>query len=159
LYRSALHRSYVAPFSRRGAFDCVSVIDVPKVFMMGKSRNLWKLAVAWAAVIFVLSSIPGRAIPAVAIVNFDKIAHTGVYFVFGALCFLALPKSPSRTASTYVLWAGALATLYGVSDEIHQLFVPGRSSEVLDVVADCVGGFLGALAASALPSLKSNEAS
>jgi VanZ family protein len=125
---------------------------------MANSRHLWKFVVAWALVIFVLSSIPGQAFPAVAIVNFDKVVHAGIYGVLGVLCFLALPKSPARKVGTYVLWAGALVTLYGFSDEFHQLFVPGRSADLKDVLADCVGGFAGAFAASRLPSFKSDEA-
>jgi len=37
--------------------------------------------------------------------------------------------------------AFAIAFLYGVSDEIHQYFVPGRHPDVLDVVADASGPF------------------
>lgn len=36
-----------------------------------------------------------------------------------------------------------LATLYGVTDEFHQLFVPGRSADRYDVLADCLGASLG----------------
>ena len=38
-----------------------------------------------------------------------------------------------------------LATLFGVTDEIHQYFVPGRQADVFDVVADAVGALAGAL--------------
>ena len=40
--------------------------------------------------------------------------------------------------------AVVLATLYGVSDEFHQLFVPGRSADRYDVLADCMGATAGA---------------
>jgi VanZ family protein len=126
---------------------------------MLKTRHLWKIAVAWAAVIFILSSIPGPAFPALPVANFDKFAHASVYCVLGFLCFLAIPKSPARKSSTYVLVAGVLVTLYGFSDEFHQLFVPGRSADLRDVFADCIGGFSGAFLASAVPFLKSDEAS
>jgi VanZ family protein len=43
------------------------------------------------------------------------------------------------------LWLVALAVmLYGISDEFHQYFVPGRSVDVYDVLADALGGLLGA---------------
>ncbi len=42
------------------------------------------------------------------------------------------------------LWGGLLATLWGVSDEIHQAFVPGRNSSWGDGLADMAGAFLGA---------------
>ena len=55
--------------------------------------------------------------------------------------------SAMRKADTgYTLRQLAIATLcvaaYGVSDEIHQHFVPGRNSEIMDVVADTAGGLL-----------------
>jgi len=43
------------------------------------------------------------------------------------------------------------SVLYGVSDEIHQIYVPGRTPDSLDVVADAVGAALGV---AALASLK-----
>ena len=33
--------------------------------------------------------------------------------------------------------------LYGISDEYHQSFVPGREAGVADAIADTIGGFLG----------------
>jgi len=37
-----------------------------------------------------------------------------------------------------------VSTLYGLSDEVHQAMVPGRSSELADVIADFVGSAAGA---------------
>jgi VanZ family protein len=39
----------------------------------------------------------------------------------------------------------ALTTAYGATDEIHQLFVPGRSAEIYDLFADAIGGGIGAV--------------
>ena len=110
-----------------------------------------KLAVAWALFIFILSSIPGGTLPAYKLLSYDKLLHAGVYAVLGALSFLALRRRSSHRASVLVLMAGAISTLYGVTDEIHQMFVPRRSPDVRDVLADCVGGLIGAFAASAIP--------
>ncbi|HEX4353993.1 MAG TPA: VanZ family protein [Polyangiales bacterium] len=46
--------------------------------------------------------------------------------------------------------AVALTVLWGITDEIHQAFVPGRSSDVHDVIADAIGAFAGAVAYLAL---------
>lgn len=118
---------------------------------MDKSPRLWKLAAAWALLIFILSSIPGAAFPASKLFSYDKLLHAGVYAVLGAFCFWAIPQRWSRKAGFRVVIAGALATVYGLTDEFHQLFVPGRSSDMRDVLADCVGGHVGALVASVLP--------
>jgi len=117
---------------------------------MDKSARFAKLAAAWALLIFGLSSIPGASFPASKLFSYDKLLHAGVYSVLGGLCFLALRRSSSQKSSVLVLAATALSTLYGMTDEFHQSFVPGRSPDVRDVLADCVGGFVGALAVSAL---------
>ena len=107
---------------------------------------MWKLALAWAVVIFALSSIPGRSFPDVAVFRYDKVLHMLVYSVLGAFCCLALPV-PRKYA---VPCAALVAILYGLTDEFHQMFVPGRSADLHDVVADGVGGLVGAGAAALL---------
>ena len=47
-----------------------------------------------------------------------------------------------------------LSSLYGVSDEIHQRFTPGRDSDPLDVVADTLGGTVGAMSWLGLERLR-----
>jgi VanZ family protein len=73
----------------------------------------------------------------------------GLHFVeYGALGFLVAHAAfrtwprhhPLRTASLAVL----VAVLWGLLDEIHQAFVPGRSSDALDLVADGAGAVVGA---------------
>jgi hypothetical protein len=91
---------------------------------MEKSSRFWKLAVAWAFVIFALSSIPGAAFPGWKLFSYDKLLHAGVYAVFGALCFMAIPRRWSQKTSVLVVIAAAMATVYGFTDEFHQIFVP-----------------------------------
>ncbi len=45
-----------------------------------------------------------------------------------------------------LLWAGLTTSAYGASDEFHQRFVPNRTCDVADRVADTFGGFLAAAA-------------
>ena len=98
----------------------------------------------WAAALFGLSSIPGHSIPTVGISFGDKIVHCIVYGVLGALCYRALVLTTRLRGASAVVVAILVALAYGVSDEVHQLFVPQRSSDVMDVMADVVGGGLGA---------------
>lgn len=115
-------------------------------------RLFWKLAFLWAIVIFALSSIPGKSLPEMPALHYDKVIHALVYAVLGALCCLALsPTVPRRLALPV---AALMATLYGITDEFHQLFVAGRSADLYDVLADACGGLLGAGTAAFLPGFR-----
>jgi VanZ family protein len=105
---------------------------------------LWGPVVLHMAFIFAASStadldpLPGRFV--------DKLAHMAVYALLGALIARALAGGrPSATTPWHVALAVVASTLYGVSDEWHQSFVPGRTPDVLDIAADAVGAFGGAL--------------
>lgn len=70
--------------------------------------------------------------------TFYKSAHFFAYAVLMWLMWRAL--SPGRRAGWPVLLAAlALTVLYGVSDEVHQLFVPGRHGRLADVLFDSAG--------------------
>jgi VanZ family protein len=115
-----------------------------------KSLLRWAPAVALAALIFVLSSLPGSTFPEVHVQFSDKLAHLSVYALLGAL--LAWPMDrPGRSGARLVMMAGAAAAAYGATDELHQLLTPMRSAEVWDLVADAAGGLLGAAAYVAMP--------
>ncbi|MEK7483355.1 MAG: VanZ family protein, partial [Planctomycetota bacterium] len=49
---------------------------------------------------------------------------------------------PPRSVSFWI--AGLAGMFYGISDEFHQAFIPGRCFEIADMVADTAGAFLGA---------------
>jgi VanZ family protein len=75
----------------------------------------------------------------------DKSGHSIGYGLLGGLFLRALARGRLRDVTwRRALVAIAVATAYGVSDEFHQLFVPGRSADRYDVLADCVGATLGA---------------
>jgi VanZ family protein len=130
---------------------------MPKPKMLDRPGWFAKLAAAWALLIFVLSSIPGAAFPASKLFSYDKLLHAGVYAVLGAFTFMALPRRLSSRASVLVLVAAGVTTFYGFTDEFHQMFVPGRSADLRDVLADCVGGLVGALAASRAAAMKAGR--
>ena len=75
----------------------------------------------------------------------DKVLHLSEYALLGALLYRAFRHASSGWGAHHAVWAAvAGSTLYGVSDETHQLFVPFREADVLDIVADTVGGSVGA---------------
>ena len=107
--------------------------------------RLWLTAlIAWAGIIFVLSSFPNPPGPRGPEWQ-SYLAHTVEYAVFGLLAvrlFSAIrPAAPfSRVAAA----AWALAVLYGISDEFHQSFVANRHASALDVAFDALGAAVGA---------------
>lgn len=73
-----------------------------------------------------------------------KIAHFTIYLILGILTFLVL-KEYNIENKKQILFAVLICLLYATSDEIHQLFVPGRSGEIKDVLIDTAGSSLGVL--------------
>ncbi len=70
----------------------------------------------------------------------DKAIHFVEYGVLSVLVFFSLRKSvPGYNVKTVAVLAIAFSGLYGISDEIHQSFVPGRNSSAGDVMADFIG--------------------
>jgi hypothetical protein len=103
---------------------------------------LWLPVVAWASLIFALSSVPDLG---TGLGGWDlllrKIAHAVEYAILGALLARALGRP----------WvASAVGVAYAVSDEVHQSFVPGRVGSPLDVALDTVGVAAGVLVWSRL---------
>ncbi len=91
--------------------------------------------------IFGLSALPANQLPGAFDFN-DKIKHIIAYFVLGISLCLWIPGN--KWNAKPVIW-GALVVLicaiFGISDEFHQSFVPGRSGNDLgDLTADFVGG-------------------
>jgi VanZ family protein len=101
---------------------------------------------AWALALFTLSSIPDLTSPLHISKWDDKWQHTLAYMPFGWLLVQSLSWNGRKGQS--LLWlAIVIGVLYGISDEIHQYFVPGRFADWRDVLADAigvsVGGWLG----------------
>ena len=71
--------------------------------------------------------------------------HGVLYLVLGVLCVRGLRATTSLGGARLAAAATALATIYGVTDELHQIFTPRRSSDWRDVVADGVGAAIGVL--------------
>lgn len=107
-----------------------------------RTAGWWVAAVAWMAVIFVLSSQPDSDLAGGRRLDFGvyKLAHLVVFSVLGVLVAGATRHLNTARAAW---WAWVLAVLYAISDEIHQSFVPGRSPLVTDVAIDSIGALLG----------------
>lgn len=85
-----------------------------------------------------------------------KSAHFILYGVLGFLC--AVYFNHFRVSNKIkFLAATVLTSLYGMTDEIHQLFVPGRAGKLYDVLVDTLGGILGAAVVVIFIYLKSKK--
>ena len=101
----------------------------------------WAGVALYAVGIFALSGIPAGPTFRVPLAAADKVLHFLLFFFFAALLYRALPGSgPPRWRAA--LAAALIASLYGVTDEIHQAFVPGRTASGWDWLADAAGAFL-----------------
>lgn len=122
---------------------------------MTRERLYFAMLAGWVALTLTLTSIPnpefGPSFPGA-----DKIAHFGFYGIMGFL-FVLWRRETGTGAAVAVVWAAIFAALLGAADEFHQQWIPGRSMEFLDWVADFAGGtagaFCSAVAASMLPFL------
>lgn len=97
-------------------------------------------AITWCIFIFTVSSIPATKIPA--LVNYsDKFLHAGVFAVLCWLFHVAFFFQPNTALKKWSPYIALLLTMaYGASDEYHQMFTPGRTTEVWDFLADSAGG-------------------
>tara|TARA_B100001964_G_C13800001_1_gene408343 strand:+ start:50 stop:445 length:396 start_codon:yes stop_codon:yes gene_type:complete len=103
---------------------------------------VWLPTVAYCGLIFYLSS---QEIPIE--VNLfamqDKAIHFMEYGVLSLLFFISLRKSaPGYNIKAAAVLAIIFSGLYGISDEVHQYFVPGRESSIGDVTANFIGAIV-----------------
>ena len=107
----------------------------------------WGPVCGYAGLIFYLSaqSHPEETLPSLVGLFSDKVLHVAEYAVLGVLCYRAFRWSLRDSLRSWAVPSAVLlAALYGLSDEMHQSFVPFRDSSGLDWLADCVGAVLGA---------------
>jgi len=97
----------------------------------------WAAVVVWAIAIFGASSLHGSQVPG----RFGTLAHFLEYAVLGVLAAgaLRIDHAESRSAMLGVI----LASLYAITDEFHQAFVPGRVPDPLDWGIDTLGAICG----------------
>lgn len=128
----------------------------------------WLAVMIWMGVIFSLSAQPAavsnelsKGVTEIVIEAVEKVvpagnlevedynhyirknAHFFAYMLLGVLVANALSAGGSRTVLANVVFAGVICVGYAISDEIHQLFVPGRGAQVKDVLIDSGGAAVG----------------
>ncbi len=73
------------------------------------------------------------------VVYVRKTAHFTLYFLLG-LAYISFLKEFNLNDKKLLIYTIIFVFIYACSDEIHQLFIPGRSGELLDVLIDTTGG-------------------
>lgn len=147
----------------------------------------WVAVVVWMAVIFIFSAQPAdqsselskgvtEILVSVAAVVFpidmesgatqnfiDKLdgmirvgAHGTVFLILALLMLNALRRSGLKGIKMFLI-TFAFCAFYAITDEIHQIFVPGRACELFDFIVDCIGAALGTVFISFIISKQSRR--
>lgn len=100
----------------------------------------WLPVAIYAGIIFHFSSLSNPLPPGIPSFNYmDLLLHSIEYLILSVLLLRALRHSSVKRPYVYSI---VLSALYGVSDEIHQLFVIGRVFSGYDLIADALGASL-----------------
>ena len=109
----------------------------------------WVPVALYAGVIFYLSaqSHPEEQLPSFLLKDVsDKVLHAVEYGILALLCYRAFRWAAGpAVAQQAVVLAIVTASVYGITDEVHQFFVPFRESSWLDWLADTIGAAIGAI--------------
>ena len=123
----------------------------------GRSSGKWNLLISWVLVIFYMATIFLLSAQSNLSVPYgfspgDLILHVVEYGVLGFLLSWTFVSSKMvRRLTFYVFLVGFF---YGMTDELHQYFVPQRNASLLDVSADGLGSLIGAYSFNVFRSMK-----
>lgn len=97
------------------------------------------LPIGYMGLLYYVSSIPGGELEELGVGIPDYLLHAGAYAVLALLLHTALVRAWQAPPRAAWLIAWVVSVVYGVTDEYHQSFVPGRDPSLKDWVADAVG--------------------
>lgn len=108
-----------------------------------KILNFWFPVIIYSGIIYFVSAIPNLKTPGDQL-NLDKLIHFGEYMPLGFLISRALHKTNQGLSLRFLFIVTLILTiLHAMGDEFHQSFVPGRSGDWPDALADSIGGMVG----------------
>ncbi len=109
----------------------------------GSFTRLYLPALLYMALIFTLSSFHTLPLQQIDQISLDKIYHCLEYAVLGYLLTRLLEQGWRMQGFTMFLLAASFGIAFALSDEIHQIFVPGRFFSYWDIAADSLGAVAG----------------
>jgi VanZ family protein len=123
--------------------------DAVRRDVMGQVLWYWAPVALYAGMIFFLSaqSHPEDQLPSFLLKEVsDKVLHVVEYGILSLLCYRAFRRAAgSAVAGQAALLAIVTASVYGLTDEVHQAFVPLREASWQDWLADTMGAVIGAI--------------
>ncbi len=116
------------------------------ISLHSKHKNFlkyWLPIIVYCLLIFIQSSYPSpEQLPRVT--HLDKLLHFVAYAGLGVLWLRAFKTLDMRNNPRLIITLSILlSSVYGISDEIHQHFVPYRNADVVDAVMDIIGSVVG----------------
>lgn len=116
------------------------------------------LLIYWI-ILFILTSLPSNKLPEIGLS--DKIEHFGAYLVLSFLLNMAFrfQKKIKLFSERPNLYSFLFVFIYGIFDEIHQAFIPGRYCDLFDLIADTIGAILGLIIILFLSKLENKKLS
>ena len=107
----------------------------------------FRLAIVWFIVVLILICVPGNDLPKVddwfQKINADKLIHVGIFGLLAFLFFRPIAQSSfsKKEKIIYLLKIAMATSIWGLTTEfIQRFYIPGRSFDLLDWLADSIGG-------------------
>jgi len=105
------------------------------------NKITWFVTLLIALIIFITSSIPLEGSKVFVFDIKPIIYHFGIFFFLGI--FLILSLTNQKYKPLLIILSIIIAITYGILDEIHQIFVPGRYFDYLDILTNAIGILVG----------------
>lgn len=120
------------------------MVDIYYIMLrMQKLIKFWSPAIIWAFIIFIFSSFQVGSSSEFYWKDFiiKKTAHIVEYGILATLFYRAMVNSDVKKKKA--MWCSILIALfYGLTDEFHQSFTPGREPRLRDVLIDTTGAII-----------------
>jgi VanZ family protein len=110
-------------------------------------------AFIWTLVVTILTLLPGRDLPQVNVVNFDKFAHLGVFFLMNFLYLRWKKFGPNLKPSTLIITLLIIA-YSGLIELLQGIFYTDRFADWFDFLANATGAGIAYITFPALANLK-----